>query len=98
MSVVFTRIITPVPGQLAQAAAFMKKRAEAISSAYGIEVLLNARVGGPVGQMGMVSQHDSLADFEELRRKIIADVGAGKLPTPDVGLLHHADDALWLRL
>ena len=98
MSVVFTRVGTPMPGMLGGAAAFMKERAKALNSTYGIDVGINARFGGPVGQMALVSYHDSLGDLEELRRKIIADVGAGKLPTPEPGMFHHSDDAIWLKL
>jgi len=98
MSVVFTRVATPLPGRLGDAAKFMRDRAAALKSNYDVEVALNARFGGPVGQMGMVSYHDSLADLEEIRRKIIADVGAGKMPTPDAGVFAHSDDAIWLKL
>ena len=98
MSVIFTRVGTPLPGRLGQAAAFMKQRAEAINSTYGVEVAINARFGGPVGQMAMVSYHDGLAELEDIRRRIIADVGAGKLPTPEPGIFHHSDDAIWMRL
>ena len=98
MSVIFTRVGTPLPGRLGDAANFMRKRAEAIQSNYGVEVALNARFGGPVGQMALVSYHESLAELEDLRRKIIADVGAGKLPTPDAGVFGRSDDAVWLRL
>ena len=98
MSVVFTRIANPAPGRLGEAARFMRKRADAIQSNYGVDVLLNARFGGPVGQMGLVSYHDNLGELEELRRRIIADVGAGKLPTPEPGVFQHSDDAIWLRL
>ena len=98
MSVVFTRVGTPLPGQLGSAAAFMQERANAIKSAYGVDVGINARFGGPVGQMALVSYHDGLAELEEIRRKIIADVGAGKLPTPKPGIFHHSDDVIWLKL
>ena len=98
MSVVFTRVATPLPGRLGDAANFMRKRADAIHTTYDVELQINARFGGPVGQMALVSYHKSLAELEDLRRRIIADVGAGKLPTPEPGVFHHSDDAIWLRL
>ena len=98
MTVVFTRTGTPLPGQLGPAAAFMQERANAIKSAYGVDVGINARFGGPVGQMQLVSYHDGLAEMEEIRRKIMADVAAGDLPTPKPGIFHHSDDAVWLKL
>ena len=98
MAVVFTRIATPLPGRLAEAAEFMKKRAAALKKAYGIDVQVNARFGGPVGQVALVSYHDNLGQIEDLRRKIMADVAAGKIPTPADGLFSHAEDAVWLRM
>ena len=98
MTVVFTRIATPVPGRLAEAAEFVKKRAAAIKKAYGVDVHVNARFGGPVGQVSMVSYHENLGQLEDIRRKIMADVAAGKIPTPAQGLFSHAEDAVWLRM
>ena len=98
MTVIFTRVGTPVPGRLGEAAAFMRKRADAIKSAYGVDVSMNARFGGPVGQMALVSYHENMGELEEIRRKIIADVGAGKLPTPEPGTFHRSDDAIWLKI
>lgn len=98
MSVVFTRVGTPLPGRLGDAANFMKQRAEALKSNYGLEIGLNARFGGPAGQMSMVSFHDNLAELEDLRRKIITDVGAGNMPTPDAGIFANTHDAIWLKL
>jgi len=98
MTVVFTRTAIPASGRLGEAAEFAKKRIAALQKAYGIEVSLNSRFGGPAGQLTMVSFHDSMSDLEDLRRKIIADVGAGKIPTPEPGLFTQSEDAIWLRM
>ena len=98
--IVFTRTFTPVPGRLGESQKFAQERVAALKESYGLEVAWYARFGGPVGQLNMVSYHESLAELEEVRRKIIADVGASKLPSPEPGLLipGESQDAIWLKM
>jgi hypothetical protein len=98
--IVFTRQAIPVAGKLSESTNFAKERAAAINKLYGVEVDVFTCLGGNAGQFNMVSRHENLAEFEELRRKIIADSGAGKLPTPGQGMLVDGStmDRLWLKL
>ena len=76
----------------------MRERADAIKSNYGLDVGLDAGVGGPVGQMALVSYLDDVAQLEEVRRKVIEDTADGKPPMPEPGLFKIAEDAIWLKL
>ena len=98
MSIVFARMGIPASGRLGEAANYMRERAAAIKSNYGIDVGLNARMGGPVGQMALVSYLDSVAQLEDIRRKVIEDTAAGKLVMPEPGMFKTAEDAIWLKL
>jgi hypothetical protein len=98
--IVFTRTFTPMPGHLGESQSFARERVAALKSAYGLDVKLMARMGGPIGQLNMVSYHENLSELEAIRRKIIADVGDSKLPNPAPGLLipGESQDAIWLKL
>lgn len=96
MPVVMTRIGTPVPGKQGKALAFMKKRAAALESNYGVKATLHHRVGGPLGQMELVSHHKSLQELEEIRRRIIADTGSGKLPVSEDDTFQSVEDRIWM--
>lgn len=96
MPVVMTRVGTPLPGKQGQALEFMKKRAAALEKNYGIKAQLHYRFGGPLGQMQLVSHHKNLQEVEELRRKIIADTGSGKLPISEGSLFENVEDRIWL--
>lgn len=98
MTVVFTRTMTPNPGHLDDAMKFAKKRIDALKSEYGLNITLNARFGGPTGQLIMVSYHDSVGDLEAERRKVIQGVADGKIPQPEPGIVSDVEDAIWIKL
>lgn len=98
MSIVFARMGIPTSGRLGEAAKYMRERAEAVKSNYGVDVTINARMGGPVGQMALVSYLDDVAQLEEIRRKVIEDTASGKMPGPEPGLFKVSEDAIWLKL
>lgn len=98
MTVVFTRTVTPVSGHLDDTMKFVKKRIAALKKAYGLKITLNARFGGPAGQLIMVSYHDNMRDLEKVRRKVMKGVADGKIPQPKPGIVKNVEDAIWLRL
>ncbi len=98
MTVVFTRTVTPNSGHLGGTLKFAKKRIKALRKAYGLKIALNARVGGPAGQLIMVSYHDSMGDLEKMRRKVMKGVAGGKIPQPKPGLIKSVEDAVLIRL
>ncbi len=98
MTVVFTRTVTPNPGHLDDTMKFVKKRIAALKKAYGLDIKLNVRLGGPAGQVIMVSYHKDIKLLEKARRKIIKGVASGKIPQPKPGIIASVDDAVWLRV
>ena len=98
MTVVFTRTVTPNSGHLGDTMKFVKKRMRALRKAYGVNISLNVRFGGPAGQLSMVSYHKSMGDLEKLRRKIMKGVASGKIPQPKPGLIKNVEDAVWIKL
>ena len=98
MTVVFTRTVTPSSGHLGDTLKFAKKRVKALRKAFGLKVALNVRVGGPAGQLVMVSYHDNMGDLEKSRRKIMKGVADGKIPQPKPGIVKKVEDAVLIRL
>ncbi len=98
MTVVFTRTVTPHSGHLDDTMKFAKKRIAALKKAYGLDINLNARFGGPTGQLIMVSYHKDMGELEKVRRKIMKGVADGKIPQPKPGIVKNVEDAVWLRL
>ena len=96
MGAVFTRIGTPLPGKQAQAFEFVKQRAAAVNAAYGTQAEVHVRFGGPIGQVVMISRHKDVQEIEEIKRKVIDDSGAGKIPMAPEGVFEHVEDAIWL--
>ncbi|MEF7612451.1 hypothetical protein V4F39_00925 [Aquincola sp. MAHUQ-54] len=98
MTVVYTRTGTPNGGKQGEALAYFRARAAAIKQQYGIAPEVKVRVGGPVGQVIMISRLKDLAEFEATKRRVIADTAEGKIPTAPEGVFASGDDALWLEL
>lgn len=96
MSVVFTRIGTPLPGKQAQAFEYVKTRAVAVNKAYGTNAEVHVRFGGPIGQLVMVSTHENVQELEDIKRKVIADTASGKIPAAPEGVFSSVEDAIWL--
>lgn len=98
MSVVFTRTVTPNPGHLGETMEFAKKRLAALKKEFGVDISLNARFGGPAGQLNMVSYHDNMGELEDMRRKVMEAVGAGKIPQAKPGTIQEVEDVIWLKV
>lgn len=98
MTVVFTRTVTPSSGHLSDTLKFVKKRIKALKKAYGLNIALNTRFGGPAGQLIMVSYHDNMGDLEKVRRKVMKGVLSGKIPQPKSGIIKDVKDAIWTKL
>ena len=98
MTVIMTRIVTPNSGHFDDVLQFSKRRVAALKEAYGLDVSINSRVGGPAGQLNMAVYYDSMAELEEMRRKIIEGVADGTIPQPEPGIIKSVEDAVWMRL
>ena len=96
MGVVVTRTGWSVPGKQGEAVAFAEKRSALINEKYGGNSRIMVRIGGPVGEIVMVSHFDSLADFEKGKRAVVKDTIAGKFPTAPDGVFARVEEAIWL--
>lgn len=96
MGVVFTRIGTPLPGKQAEAFEFVKARATAVNSLYGTKAEVHVRMGGPLGQVAMISRHASVQELEDIKRKVIEDSSSGKVPNAPAGVFSSVEDMIWL--
>ena len=94
--VVVTRTGWSVPGKQGEAVAFAEKRSKLINKKYGGDSRVMVRIGGPVGEVVMVSHFDSLADFEKGKRKVIKATIAGDFPTAPKGVFARVEEAIWL--
>ncbi len=56
------------------------------------------RLGGPGGQVLMVSTHEDAGKIEDFRRKIMEGVAAGVIPQPEPGMVASIEDQVWLKI
>lgn len=96
MGAVFTRIGTPFPGKQAEAFEFVKKRAAAVNAAFGTKAEVHVRLGGPLGQVVMVSNHKDVAEIESIKRRVIEMSTKGEIPVAPEGVFSSVEDAIWL--
>ncbi len=96
MSAVFARIVTPNSGHLEENVEFSKRRIAAIREYCGVEIELRVRLGGPAGQLLMVSTHKDAGEIEEMRRKTMEGTAAGAIPQPEPGMAASVEDQVWL--
>jgi hypothetical protein len=96
MTVIYTRIGRPNPGRQVEALQFAKKRAEAINSLYGAKQEVALRFGGPLGEIVSIARHDKLSELEDIKRKVVADTTAGKIPTSPPGVFEQVEEHVWL--
>lgn len=98
MTAVFSRIVTPNSGRLDENVQFSKKRLAAVKKYCGVDVELRVRLGGPAGQILMVSTHKDVGEIEAMRRKIMKGVKSGDIPQPKQGMAASVEDAIWLTI
>ena len=100
MSVTFVRSGQMMPGKFREAHAFVEKRRQWIKDTFGIEPSVMTQLGGPVGRIAMVSEHDSVAKIEEIRRQIIEGALPAELATGPEGLFIPGQtmDRIWLKI
>ncbi|MFV0385347.1 MAG: hypothetical protein ACK5L9_15320 [Paracoccus sp. (in: a-proteobacteria)] len=96
MGASFGRVVTPKSGHLTENLEFCKKRVAAVKEHLGIDVQLRVRMGGPAGQVLMVSQHKDVGEIEDMRRKLMQAVMDGKIPQPAAGMAESVTDQIWL--
>ena len=100
MSVTFVRSGQMMPGKFREARAFVEKRREWLKETFGIEPSVMTQLGGPVGRIAMVSELDSVAKIEEIRRQIIEGALPAELAAGPEGLFIPGEtmDRIWLKI
>jgi hypothetical protein len=88
------------PGRFADGAKFVRERAAFLKETYGLDPKVLAQVGGPAGRIAIVTQHEGMAELEDIRRKIIADPNAAKQQAGAEGLMIPGKtiDQIWLEV
>ncbi len=100
MSVTFVRSGQMMPGKFREAQAFIKKRRQWLLDTYGVEPTIMSKLGGPVGRVAMVSEVDSVAKIEEVRRQLIEGAMPAELAAGPEGLFIPGQtiDRIWLKI
>ena len=96
MPAIFSRTVIPNSGHLQETVDFARRRIAAIKDYAGVDVNLRIRLGGPAGQILMVSSHADAGEIEAMRRKVMEGVAEGRIPQPEPGLVKSVEDAVWL--
>ncbi len=100
MSVTFVRSGQMMPGKFQEAMAFVQKRRQWLADTYGVEPSIMTQLGGPVGCVAMVSEVDSVAKIEEVRRQLIEGALPAEIATGPEGLFIPGQtmDRIWLKI
>ena len=100
MSVTFVRSGQMMPGKFREAQAFIQKRRQWLLDTFGVEPTIMTQLGGPVGRVAMVSEVDSVAKIEEVRRQLIEGAMPAELAAGPEGLFIPGQtiDRIWLKI
>lgn len=96
MSVLFTRIGTPNPGQQVEALKYAKLRQAAVNKLYALNAEVYVRFGGPVGQVVMVETFESLAAVEKMKNASIRDTIENQIPMAPPGVFQSVEEHAWI--
>ena len=100
MSVTFVRSGQMMPGKFQEAHAFVEKRRQWLKDTSSGEAAIMTQLGGPVGRIAMVSDVDSVARIEEVRRQIIEGAMPAEIAAGPEGLFIPGEtmDRIWLKI
>jgi hypothetical protein len=85
-----------MPGKQAAAAEFVARRAKALNEMFDATSEITTRVGGPVGQISLVTRFADMGEFEKKRRAVIKASVAGELPDSEPGVFATVEESIWL--
>jgi len=100
MSVTFVRSSCAMPGKIPEASQYIMKRAKWLNDNFGVEASVMVLFGGQVGRISMVAEQESVAQIEEIRRKIMGGALPKELATGAEGLFMPGEtsDRIWLKI
>ena len=100
MAVTFVRSGLMMPGKFQQGQQYVENRIKWLKENFGVEASLMVGLGGPVGRIAMVTEQESVAQIEEVRRKIVGGALPKELATGQEGLFVPGEtmDRIWLKI
>ena len=100
MSVTFVRSGIMMPGKYPQAHKYVENRIKWLKDTYGVNADLMIGLGGPIGRIAMVAEQDSVAEIEDIRRKIAGGALPKELATGQEGLfvVGQTMERIWLKV
>src|SRR5262249_18344788 len=100
MAVTFVRSALMVPGKFPQAHEYLEKRIKWLKEKFGVEASLMVLLGGQVGRIATVTEEDSVAQIEKIRREIVGGALPKELATGEGGLCVRGEtrDRIWLKI
>ena len=96
----FVRSGIMMPGKFQQGQQYVQNRIKWMNENYGAEASLMVQLGGPAGSIAMVGELESVAQLEEIRRKIVGGALPKELATGQEGLFIPGEtmDRIWLKI
>jgi len=100
MAVTFVRSGQMMPGKYKEAMQFVETRNKWLKDTFGIDPLTQVLLGGQVGRVAIASQHDSVAQIEEIRRKLASGATPDEISNAREGLFvpAYSRDRIWLQI
>lgn len=100
MSVTFVRSGIMMPGKFPDAHKYVESRVNWLRDTQNVDVTLMTLLGGPAGTIAMATEHESVAEIEEIRRKMIGGGLPKEIATGQVGLFVPGEtrERIWLQI
>ena len=100
MTVTFVRSGLMLPGKFAEGQQFVQNRIKWLKESFGIDATMMAALGGQVGRIALVTQQDSVAQIEDVRRQLIGGALPKELATGQAGVFMpgQTKDRIWLEI
>ena len=100
MSVTFVRSGLMMPGKFPQAQQYVENRIRWMNENHGVDASMMVLLGGQVGRISMVTEQDSVADIEKIRRALVGGALPKELATGQEGLFVPGEtrERIWLKI
>lgn len=100
MAVTFVRSGLMMPGKFPDGHKYVESRIKWLKDNFGVEASLMTLLGGQAGRIAMVTEQDSVAEIENVRRQIIEGALPKEIATGQEGLFVPGQtmDRIWLKL
>jgi hypothetical protein len=96
MTVIFTRIATPVPGKQSDALKYVKARRDAVNKKFAADARVYLRFGGPAGQILAVETFADLDAVLKLKQEVAAATDAGHFGVVPSGVFESIEEHVWV--